>query len=67
VSYWPLRGTMLILIAGSFRVRGTVQRLRGQGLVFGPPKSSRSRPSIPLPDSSCAALLSHHERQEGGD
>ena len=30
---------------GILRVRRTVQRLRGQGLVFGPPKSSRSRRS----------------------
>jgi integrase len=36
---------------GILRVRRTVQRLRGQGLVFGPPKSSRSRRNIPLPDS----------------
>jgi integrase len=45
-------------------VRRTVQRLRGQGLVFGPPKSTRSRRSFPLPESSRAALLSHRERQE---
>jgi integrase len=32
--------------------------------VFGPPKSTRSRRSIPLLDSSRAALLSHRERQE---
>jgi integrase len=32
--------------------------------VFGPPKSSRSRRSIPLLESSRAALLSHRERQE---
>jgi integrase len=49
---------------GILRVRRTVQRLRGQGLVFGPPKSTRSRRSIPLPESSRAALLSHRERQE---
>ena len=46
------------LDGGILRVRRTVQRLRGQGLVFGPPKSTRSRRSIPLPDSSRAALLS---------
>ena len=40
---------------GILRVRRTVQRLRGQGLVFGPPKSSRSEltsslttPPLPL-------------------
>jgi integrase len=41
-----------------------VQRLRGQGLVLGPPKSSRSRRGIPLPESSREALLSHCVRQE---
>jgi integrase len=49
---------------GILRVRRTVQRLRGQGLVFGPLKSTRSRRSIPLPESSRAAMLSHRERQE---
>ena len=68
-----LRGGELLALAwddvdldgGILRVRRTVQRLRGgQGLVFGPPKSTRSRRSIPLPESSRAALLSHRERQE---
>jgi integrase len=66
-----MRGDLLALAwddvdldAGILRVRRTVQRLRGQGLVFGPPKSSRSRRSIPLPESSRAALLAHRERQE---
>ena len=31
---------------------------------LGPPKSTRSRRSIPLPESSRAALLPHRERQE---
>ena len=52
------------LDGGILRARRTVQRRRGQGLVFGPPKSTRSRRSIPLPESSRAALLSHRERQE---
>jgi integrase len=34
------------LDGGILRVRRTVQRLRGQGLVFWPPKSTRSRRSI---------------------
>ena len=65
------RGELLALVwddvdldGGILRVRRTVQRLRGQGLVFGPPKSIRSRRSIPLPESSRAALLSYRERQE---
>ena len=45
-------------------VRRTVQRLRGQGLVSGPPNLSRSRRSIPLPESSREALLSHSVRQK---
>ena len=45
-------------------MRRTVQRLRGQGLVLGPPRSTRSRRSIPLLECSRAALLSHRERQE---
>jgi integrase len=35
------------LDGGIIQVRRTVQRLRGRGLVFGPPKSTRSRRSIP--------------------
>lgn len=48
---------------GTLRVRQTVQRLRGEGLVFGPPKSSRSKRTIPLPDTSLRALLAHRDRQ----
>jgi integrase len=71
VAFGLRRGELLALTwndvdldGGILRVRRTVQRLRGQGLVFGPPKSTRSRRSIPLPDSSCAALQSHRQRQE---
>jgi integrase len=52
------------LVGGTVRVRQTVQRLRGEGLVFGPPKSSRSRRDIPLPESSLKALLAHRDRQD---
>ena len=55
------------LDGGILRVRRTVQRLRGQGLVFGPPKSTRSRRTIPLPNSSCAALLSHLSGRKWSD
>jgi integrase len=71
VAFGLRRGELLALTwndvdldGGILRVRRTVHRLRGQGLVFGPPKSTRSRRSIPLPDSSCAALQSHRQRQE---
>lgn len=52
------------LVDGTVRVRQTVQRLRGQGLVFGPPKSPRSRRTIPLPASSLTILLAHRDRQD---
>lgn len=45
------------------QVRQNVQRLPGAGLVFGPPKSSRSRRSIPLPDVSVRVLRAHRARQ----
>ena len=48
---------------GTVRVRQTVQRLRGEGLVFRPPKSSRSRRTIPLPASPLKALLVHRDEQ----
>ena len=45
-------------------MRRTVQRLRSQGLVFGPPKVDQIAPEHPLPEASRAALLSHPEHQE---
>ncbi|MBI4942192.1 MAG: site-specific integrase [Actinobacteria bacterium] len=45
-------------------VRRSVQRLRdGSGLVFGPPKSARSRRSIPLPAVCVDALRAHKAAQ----
>jgi integrase len=55
-----LRRSELLAVAwDDVDLDGGVQRLQGQGLVYGPPKSTRSRRSIPLPESSRAALLSH--------
>lgn len=49
---------------GVLRVRQTVQRLAGvPGLVTGPPKSSRSRRTIPLPEITVETLHRHREAQ----
>lgn len=47
----------------TLRVEQTVQRIAGRGLVVGPPKSRRSRRTIPLPDSCVAALRRHRARR----
>ena len=71
VAVGPRQGELLTLAwndvdldGGILRVRRTVQRLRGQGLVFGPPKSTDRVGASRLPDSACAALLSHRQRQD---
>lgn len=48
---------------GLVHVRRSVQRLPGVGLVYGPPKSSRSRRTVPLPAASVRALRAHRARQ----
>jgi len=45
-------------------VRHTAQRVYGHGMVFGPPKSARSRRDIPLPAVTVGVLLEHRKRQE---
>jgi integrase len=57
-----LRWSDVDLDAGMVRVRRNVQRLP-QGLVFGPPKSARSRRSIPLPATSVRVLKAHRAQQ----
>lgn len=44
-------------------VRQTMQRVGGK-LSFTPPKTERSRRTLPLPAGTAAALLAHRERQE---
>jgi integrase len=58
-----LRWEDVDLDSGMVRVRQTVQRLPHVGLVYGPPKSLRSRRSIPLPDASVRALRRHRATQ----
>ena len=58
-----LRWEDIDLEGGMVHVRQNVQRLPEVGLVFGPPKSDKSRRSIPLPASSARALRTHRARQ----
>lgn len=58
-----LRWSDVDLDAGLVHVRQNVQRLPEVGLVFGPPKSSRSRRTIPLPAASIKVLRLHRGRQ----
>ncbi|TKG65758.1 tyrosine-type recombinase/integrase [Prauserella endophytica] len=48
------------LVTGEFRVRRTVQRVRGR-LVFGEPKTERSRRTLFLPAVCLAALKVHRQ------
>jgi integrase len=59
-----LRWADLELDTGLLHVRQTVQRLGAdKGLVLGPPKSARSRRSVPVPASVLMELRSHRVRQ----
>lgn len=49
--------------AGTVRVRRVVQRVQGEGLVIGPPKTARSRRVVPLPSSSLRQLREHRSLQ----
>lgn len=48
------------MVTGEFRVRRTVQRIRGQ-LLFGEPKTKRSRRTLYLPSVCLAALKVHRQ------
>ena len=58
-----LRWSDVDLEVGVVHVRQNVQRLPTVGLVFGPPKSTRSRRTIPLPAASVRVLRAHRARQ----
>jgi integrase len=47
-------------------VRHTAQRVYGHGMVFGLPRSARSRRDIPLPAVTVGVLEQHRKRQEEG-
>jgi integrase len=59
-----LRWADVDLRAGQLRVAQTLQRVRGAGVVYGPPKSRRSRRSLTMPALVAQALSEHRVRQE---
>jgi integrase len=58
-----LRWSDVDLEAGVIYVRQNVQRLPEVGLVYGRPKSSKSRRTVPLPATSVKVLRVHRARQ----
>lgn len=58
-----LRWDDVDLEGGVLHVRQNVQRLPEIGLVFGPPKSNKSRRTIPLPTASAKVLRTHRANQ----
>jgi integrase len=58
-----LRWDDVDLEGGLLHVRQNVQRLPEMGLVFGPPKSNKSRRTIPLPAASAKVLRTHRANQ----
>jgi integrase len=62
-----LRWDDVDLEGGVLNVRQNVQRLPEMGLVFGPPKSNKSRRTIPLPAASAKVLRTHRANQAARD
>ena len=58
-----LRWDDVDLEGGVVHVRQNVQRLPEMGLVFGPPKSNKSRRTIPLPAASAKVLRTNRANQ----
>jgi integrase len=58
-----LRWDDVDLEGGVLNVRQNVQRLPEMGLVFGPPKSNKSRRTVPLPAASAKVLRTHRANQ----
>ncbi len=58
-----LRWQDVDLDAGTIRVRQTAQRVKGEGLVFGPPKTEKSRRRIEVSETVVAALRRHRTKQ----
>jgi integrase len=48
---------------GQLRVWQTLQRVKGDGVVYGPPKSRRSRRVLTMPGVVASALRQHRKRQ----
>ena len=51
------------LDAGRWEIKHTLQRVKGKGLVLGPPKTETSERTVRLPAAAVAALVSHRKRQ----
>lgn len=49
--------------AGTLSVNGALQRIRGRGIIRVPPKTERSRRTLPIPRMVLDALRSHRKRQ----
>jgi integrase len=58
-----LRWEDVDLDAGTVTIRQTLMRLTGQGIVFGTPKSEKSRRTIVVPPSLLAGLKAHRIAQ----
>lgn len=58
-----LRWSDVDLTTGQLRVIQTLQRVRDEGVVFGPPKSRRSRRVLTLPAIAVKALTTHRAKQ----
>ncbi len=59
-----LRWSDVDFVTGQLRVWQTLQRVRGEGVVFGPPKSRRSRRVLTMPAVVRSALLRHRAQQQ---
>ena len=53
------------LLGGSLTVRRTIHRVKGKGLIYEEPKTSRSRRTLALPGHLRSALIEHKQRQTG--
>jgi integrase len=60
-----LRWSDVDLESGSLRVRGSLQPVRGRGLVTLEPKTPRSRRQVVLPRVAVEALVRHRRAQDG--
>ncbi|MBN9619124.1 MAG: site-specific integrase, partial [Actinobacteria bacterium] len=53
------------LLNGTLTVRRTIHRIKGKGLVYEEPKTSRSRRTLALPAHLRSALIEHKTKQTG--
>jgi integrase len=59
-----LRWVDVDFATGQLRVWRTLQRVKGDGVVYGPPKSRRSRRVLTMPGVVAAAVRKHRKRQD---